>query len=88
MSDSSFNRGLSLHDAARAMGIKFSNDALPQDKYFESNGMRFHYLDWGNVQNPTIIMLHGFAQQSHSWDFVALGLCDNFRIIAFDQRGN
>ncbi len=88
MSDSSFNRGLSLHDAARAMGIKFSNDVLPQDKYFESNGMRFHYLDWGNVKNPTIIMLHGFAQQAHSWDFVALGLCDNFRIVAFDQRGH
>ena len=88
MLDSSFNRGLSLHNAARAMGIKFSHDALPQDRYFESDGMRFHYLDWGNTSNPTIIMLHGFAQQSHSWDFVALGLCDKFRIVAFDQRGH
>ena len=86
--DPSLNRGLSLHDAARAMGIKFSYDALPQDKYFESDGMRFHYLDWGEPKNPTIIMLHGFAQQSHSWDFVALGLCDKFRIVAFDQRGH
>jgi pimeloyl-ACP methyl ester carboxylesterase len=86
--DSFFNRGMSLHNAARAMGIKFSHDALPQDKYFESDGMRFHYLDWGNTSNPTIIMLHGFAQQSHSWDFVALGLCDKFRIVAFDQRGH
>lgn len=88
MLDPSLNRGLSLHDAARAMGIKFSYDALPQDKYFESDGMRFHYLDWGEPKNPTIIMLHGFAQQSHSWDFVALGLCDKFRIVAFDQRGH
>ncbi len=88
MLDPSLNRGLSLHDAARAMGIKFSYDALPQDKYFESDGMRFHYLDWGESKNPTIIMLHGFAQQSHSWDFVALGLCDKFRIVAFDQRGH
>ena len=86
--DPFLNRGLSLHDAARAMGIKFSYDALPQDKYFESDGMRFHYLDWGDSENPTIIMLHGFAQQSHSWDFVALGLCDKFRIVAFDQRGH
>ena len=46
MLDPSLNRGLSLHDAARAMGIEFSHDALPQDKYFESDGMRFHYLDW------------------------------------------
>lgn len=88
MLDPFLNRGLSLHDAARAMGIKFSYDALPQDKYFESDGMRFHYLDWGDSENPTIIMLHGFAQQSHSWDFVALGLCDKFRIVAFDQRGH
>ena len=88
MLDPTLNRGLSLHDAARAMGIKFSYDALPQDKYFESDGMRFHYLDWGEPKNPTIIMLHGFAQQSHSWDFVALGLCDKFRIVAFDQRGH
>ena len=86
--ESSFDRGLSLHDAARAMGIKFSYDAFPKDKYFENNDMKFHYLDWGDSTNPTILMLHGFAQQCHSWDFVALALCDKFRIIAFDQRGH
>jgi pimeloyl-ACP methyl ester carboxylesterase len=33
-------------------------------------------------------MLHGFAQQAHSWDFVALGLRDLCHAIAVDLRGH
>ena len=35
-----------------------------------------------------IVLLHGFAQTCHSWDFVALSLCDRFRVVALDQRGH
>ena len=35
-----------------------------------------------------MLLLHGFAQTCHSWDFVALGFSDNYRVIVLDQRGH
>ena len=56
------SQGLSLHDAARAQGVTFEREAVPEDRYVEANGMRFHYLDWGNPDAPDMLLLHGFAQ--------------------------
>ncbi len=82
------NTGLSLHDAARAQGVTFEREAVPEDRFVEANGMRFHYLDWGNPDAPHMVLLHGFAQTCHSWDFVALSFCDRFHVVALDQRGH
>ena len=88
MTTEASGRGLSLYDAATAMGVPFENKAVPQDKYVNANGMRFHYLEWGDVSSPPLMLLHGFAQTCHSWDFVALSLCDRYRVIVLDQRGH
>ena len=81
-------QGLSLHEAARAQGVTFEREAVPEDRYVEANGMRFHYLDWGNPDAPHMLLLHGFAQTCHSWDFVALAFCDRYHVVALDQRGH
>jgi pimeloyl-ACP methyl ester carboxylesterase len=81
-------QGLSLYDAARAKGVTFAGEAAPEDRFIGANGMRFHYLEWGDPQSPPMMLLHGFAQTCHSWDFVALSLCDRYRVIALDQRGH
>jgi pimeloyl-ACP methyl ester carboxylesterase len=52
------------------------------------NGLRLHYLDWGNSQLPALIFLHGFAQQAHSWDFAALALRHLFHCVSLDLRGH
>ncbi len=88
MTSQASKQALSLYDAARAMGVKFTNENAPQDKFVNANGMRFHYLEWGNPDSPPMLLLHGFAQTCHSWDFVALGFSDNYRVIVLDQRGH
>ncbi len=88
MSSQAVQQGLSLYDAARAMGVKFANENAPQDRFVNANGMRFHYLEWGKSDNPPMLLLHGFAQTCHSWDFVALGFSDEYRVIVLDQRGH
>ena len=88
MTSQASKQALSLYDAARAMDVKFTNENAPQDKFVNANGMRFHYLEWGNPDNPPMLLLHGFAQTCHSWDFVALGFSDNYRVIVLDQRGH
>ena len=82
------NVGLSLYDAARAVGVNFRQDWVPESKSLVANGLKFHYMEWGNPVNPPMIFLHGFAQQCHSWDFVALAFADRYHIIALDQRGH
>jgi pimeloyl-ACP methyl ester carboxylesterase len=80
--------GMPLFDAARAAGITFTAEVLPQDKFVQANGMRLHYLDWGNSHQPRMLLLHGGAQTAHSWDFFALAMRNHFHIVALDQRGH
>jgi len=81
-------QGLTLHEAARQMGVPFTQEYEPTDGNIQVNGMSFHYLEWGDAANSTILMLHGASQQAHSWDFVSLALSDKFHILALDQRGH
>ena len=84
----SHSMGLSLHEAARNMGVPFTQENEPEDRTVRANGLEFHYLEWGDPANPTLVMLHGVSQQAHSWDFVSLALSPAYHIIALDQRGH
>ena len=84
----SHSLGLSLHEAARRMGVPFVDENEPVDRFVEVNGLRFHYLEWGNPGNPTVLMLHGVSQQAHSWDFISLPLSRGYRVLSLDQRGH
>ena len=80
--------GLSLYDAARAMGVVFTTEAVPTDREVPVNGVRLHYLDWGNEDKPPMLLLHGQTNSAHAWDFAALAFHDDFHVIALDQRGH
>ena len=82
------SRYITLYEAAADMGVTFTKEWAPESKFVAVNGLNFHYLEWGDQAKPTIILLHGFAQQAHSWDFVALSFCDRYRVIVLDQRGH
>jgi esterase len=71
-------------------GFSFSDSevVLPQSREFHLGRMRFHYLDWGNKQLPTIVFLHGGALTAHTWDLVCLALRDDYHCVALDQRGH
>ena len=81
-------QALTLYDAARQMGVPFNQENEPADRFIQVNGMSFHYLEWGDAGLPTVLMLHGSAQQAHSWDFVSLALSDKYHVLALDQRGH
>lgn len=52
------------------------------------NGIRFHYLDWGNSHLPHVVLLHGGSLTAHTWDLAALLLRDRYHLVALDQRGH
>ena len=74
--------------AARAAGIEPSRIVLPEDHEVELNGLRFHYVDWGNSHLPHVVLLHGGSLTAHTWDMSALLLRDSYHLVALDQRGH
>jgi pimeloyl-ACP methyl ester carboxylesterase len=52
------------------------------------NGLRFHYLDWGNEDAPPLLLLHGFTGHARHWEYVAGELRSRFHVLALDQRGH
>ncbi len=57
------------------------------DRFVTVNGLRIHYLDWGNEGAPPIVMLHGLRSFAHNWGRVAEALRDRYHVLALDQRG-
>ncbi len=74
--------------AAKAAGLSPPAIVQPSDHYLELNGIRFHYLDWGNEHLPHVVLLHGGSLTAHTWDMAALVLRDRFHLVALDQRGH
>lgn len=78
---------LHLGEVAALAGLVLDDVVLPRDGDFDSNGMRMHYLEWGDPASRPLIFLHGGALTGHTWDVVCLGLPE-FRCIAPDLRGH
>lgn len=60
----------------------------PVSKTYVSQGLKLHYLDWGNAAAPPLVLLHGAWDHAHSWDWVARELRNDWHIIALDLRGH
>ncbi|MCK4785027.1 MAG: alpha/beta hydrolase [Desulfobacteraceae bacterium] len=64
------------------------NAISPHDRYLNINGLRLHYLDWGNEKGQPMLLLHGFMAHAHVWDEFALHFHSRYHVIALDQRGH
>src|SRR4051812_26120115 len=60
----------------------------PAARFYQSQGLRLHYSDWGNVSAPPLLLIHGGLDHSRSWDDVARALRTSFHVIAPDLRGH
>ena len=62
--------------------------AEPEARFYESQGLRLHYADWGNVAAPPLILIHGGLDHCRNWDAIARALQPHFHIVAPDLRGH
>lgn len=60
----------------------------PTDRFYESQGLRLHYADWGNDAASPVILIHGGRDHCRSWDAVARALQPHFHVMAPDLRGH
>ncbi|HZP40250.1 MAG TPA: alpha/beta hydrolase [Candidatus Binatia bacterium] len=60
----------------------------PTDRFVTANRLRHHLLDWGGGRS-VVLLLHGFLEHAHAWDFVAPRLAAaGHRVLALDWRGH
>jgi len=62
--------------------------AEPADRFYESHGLRLHYVDWGNETARPLVLIHGGLDHCRSWDAIARELQPHFHIVAPDLRGH
>lgn len=60
----------------------------PQSKFTEVQGIKLHYLEWGESGKPDLLLVHGWTSFAPSWSTVAENFQDRFHIIAPDLRGH
>jgi 3-oxoadipate enol-lactonase len=58
----------------------------PTLPFTTANGISIHYKLEG-AKGPVVVLLHEMGGTLDSWDKVAPGLSDNFRVLRYDQRG-
>ena len=58
------------------------------DRFVTVNGLRLHYLEWGDAGKPAMVLLHGIARHAHTFDHIAPDLARDHRVLAVDMRGH
>ncbi len=52
-------------------------------------GLDYHYLEWGQENSHTLVLVHGFLDFCAGWsEMVSFGLAKHFHVIAPDMRGH
>jgi pimeloyl-ACP methyl ester carboxylesterase len=62
--------------------------AAPASGYFNAQGLRLHYVDWGNADAPALVLVHGGRDHCRSWGALARALVPRFHVVAPDLRGH
>jgi pimeloyl-ACP methyl ester carboxylesterase len=55
--------------------------------YAVVDGLRLHYVEWGQADRPPVVLLHGLRAYGHWFDEFADVAEGSYRLIALDQRG-
>lgn len=58
------------------------------DNYLDVNGLRLHYVEWGDRAAPPLVLLHGMASFARIWDFIVPAFEAEYRVLALDWRGH
>jgi esterase len=58
------------------------------DRFVMVQGLRLHYVDWGNAGRPPFIMVHGIDRIARTFDHIAPHFASRYHVIALDMRGH
>lgn len=58
-----------------------------RDRFITLNGLRTHYVEWGDEDRPAVVVLHGLRSYARTFEPLAERLADRYRVLAPDARG-
>ncbi|MEQ8674344.1 MAG: alpha/beta hydrolase [Aggregatilineales bacterium] len=60
--------------------------ADPDSAFVDINGVEIYYVEQGDPQNPTVLLLHGFGGSTFTWrDNISVIADAGYHVIAFDR---
>jgi len=62
--------------------------AEPTSRTLDVNGLRTHYLDWGNPGAPPVVCVHGYTSSAQAFNALARRFRDRYHFVAIDVRGH
>jgi pimeloyl-ACP methyl ester carboxylesterase len=72
--------------------MKAAAAPAPRDRFFRSDGLKLHYVEWGDRAHETLVLVHGNRDQCRSWDFFVSELLAqgplSSHVVALDLRGH
>lgn len=74
-----------FHENAAELGLSLATPPVVQRRFVPIGDRSLSALVWG-VQRPRLVLLHGGAQNAHTWDSVALAL--GMPLVAVDLPGH
>jgi len=63
-------------------------DSSCREGHLTTNGLKLHYLAWGEHHRETVLLLHGYANCAATWIPLAGKLARRYRVFAPDFRGH
>jgi pimeloyl-ACP methyl ester carboxylesterase len=61
---------------------------IPLSKTLTVNGLALHYLEWGALDAPPIVCVHGYTGSADAFNALARHLRDRYHLLAPDVRGH
>jgi pimeloyl-ACP methyl ester carboxylesterase len=58
-----------------------------ESRYVSANGLKLHYLDYGNPSKPPLVCIHGLSGNAHNFDGLAAHLRNDYHVMSIDVRG-
>ena len=60
---------------------------LLQDGFIEVDGLRLHYVEWGEKTATPMVLLHGPGDDARGWERFAGAMSAEFHVLSLDHRG-
>ena len=57
------------------------------DRFVKVGDLDLHYLEWGDVGAPPVVMVHGLTGNAHAFDNLAPHFASRYHVISVDVRG-
>jgi pimeloyl-ACP methyl ester carboxylesterase len=60
----------------------------PVEDFVPVDDCPIHYLRWGSIDRPGLVLVHGGAAHAHWWDHIAPLLAEEYCVVALDLSGH